>query len=37
METYPKKDIGFQLEVFQFIIKNASDYEYAFNALVGAY
>lgn len=37
METYPTKDINSQLEVFQFIIKNASDYEYAFNALVGAY
>lgn len=37
METYPKKDINFQLKVFQSIIQNACDYEYAFNALVGAY
>lgn len=37
MEVNSKKETVLQLDVFNFVIKNASDYEYAFNSFVGAY
>ena len=37
MEVNSKKETVLQLDVFNFVIKNASNYEYAFNSFVGAY